>query len=767
MHRCTMRGLVGMVLLGTMSMASAQDAMTIPGRGRATLATAPDGTLGQVLWQGTTLIYRTRPPGRDWQVETVMNGEACTGFLDFENLNEASLIIGADGTPHVLLLESCSRKLSLFRREASGWSPVVTHVYPANLVGTGPGLEHVVAAMDAEGSLHVVIEARDFGVDVVDVVYGVWADQNWTWEFIGPAPGRDLVVPEGLAPRTLDLALDRRGAPHVIYQSLQEVNCFGNPDCIVRSELAYAVRDEDGWIVTPLQTTPDPTADAGLAASIAIDSSDRVHVLAFYLERVQTGSPQFANLQHLILPPGGTWQRRVVASTADGYAGNDGPKGTGFAPDLIAEGDRLHLVFSDYASSHFPGFGAVDFAGQLRYGFYRNEQWSFSSIYRQFDANRDWLVYPLIGLNGEDIYLGGIAVRDAITPDGNVTDRSWWYVESTIPHPDPLTPFLSVQNVNPRRILGLNYPAAGDHLLVSFLGAGTVSYAVTSDQPWLQVGAHDGTNQGEQDFIPLLYDRDQLAPGSYTASVTVAMSGAVNSPQVYTYTVTLRSNAAPVRKDLDGDGVADFGVYHPPSGTWYRMLSSAGFQVSRFGFAGTVPLVGDWDGDGITDFGCYFAPLGNWYRMMSTDGFSVTQFGFDGTTPIVGDWDGDGRDDYGCYYPPTGDWYRMMSTDGFLTTQFGFGGTVPIVGDWDGDGRDDIGCYFPPTGNWYRMMSTDGFSVTQFGFGGTQPIVADWDGDGRDDFGCYHPPTGNWYRMLSTDGFAITQFGFEGTIPLH
>ena len=222
----------------------------------------------------------------------------------------------------------------------------------------------------------------------------------------------------------------------------------------------------------------------------------------------------------------------------------------------------------------------------------------------------------------------------------------------------------------------------------------------------------------------------------------------------------------PIVGDWDGDGQSDYGCYHPPQGNWYRMLSAEGFKTTQFGFDGTLPIVGDWDGDGKDDYGCYFPPLGNWYRMLSTEGFKTTQFGFGGTTPIVGDWDGDGKDDYGCYYPPLGNWYRMLSTEGFKTTQFGFDGTIPIVGDWDGDGRDDYGCYYPPSGNWYRMLSSQGFKTTQFGFSGTIPIVGDWDGDGKDDFGCYFPPLGNWYLMMSSEGFTTTQFGFDGTIPL-
>jgi len=222
----------------------------------------------------------------------------------------------------------------------------------------------------------------------------------------------------------------------------------------------------------------------------------------------------------------------------------------------------------------------------------------------------------------------------------------------------------------------------------------------------------------------------------------------------------------PVTGDYDGDGQTDFGVYHPASGMWYVMQSLDGFVSFQFGYAGTTPVSGDFDGDGICDYGVYFADAGNWTLMNSTDGLETYQFGYAGTVPITGDFDGDGLCDFGVYFAPGGNWYVMKSTDGFDVYQFGYAGTVPITGDMDGDGLCDFGVYFAPGGNWYVMKSAAGFDVYQFGFTGTVPIVGDYDGDGSDDFGVYYAPTGDWYVMRSSDGFWVTQFGYAGTIAL-
>ncbi len=257
----------------------------------------------------------------------------------------------------------------------------------------------------------------------------------------------------------------------------------------------------------------------------------------------------------------------------------------------------------------------------------------------------------------------------------------------------------------------------------------------------------------------------------------------------------------PLVGDFDGDGLADYGCYDPngvpgsaAQGSWYLMTSSAGFKTYVFGYPGTVPVVGDFDGDGVDDFGCYDAKgipgvvaPGSWYFMMSTAGFKTDRFGYPGTVPVVGDFDGDGRADYGCYddtgvrgVVPPGSWYFRMSTAGFKTYTFGYPGTVPVVGDFDGDGTDDFGCYDAvgisgsvSPGQWYFMKSASGFSkLSRFGHYGAVPVIGDFDGDGRDDPGLYNAAglpgvsePGTWSFLRSSAGPGSTRFGYGGTVP--
>ncbi len=293
-----------------------------------------------------------------------------------------------------------------------------------------------------------------------------------------------------------------------------------------------------------------------------------------------------------------------------------------------------------------------------------------------------------------------------------------------------------------------------------------------------------------------------LMPGSnyYVRVTDPDLGNASNYADSAFFTIS-RNCAA----DFDGDGKSDYGCYDAAGipgvvqpGQWYFKKSTEGFDASvRFGYAGTVPVVGDFDGDGKSDFGCYDAAgvpgvvqPGQWYFMKSAEGFdSSVRFGYAGTVPVVGDFDGDGIDDFGCYdavgvpgVVQPGQWYFMKSAEGFdASVRFGYAGTVPVVGDFDGDGIDDFGCYdaagvpgVVQPGQWYFMKSTEGFDASvNFGYAGTVPVVGDYDGDGIDDFGCYDAAgvpgavaPGAWYFMKSTEGFSTETFGYAGTVPL-
>jgi len=67
-------------------------------------------------------------------------------------------------------------------------------------------------------------------------------------------------------------------------------------------------------------------------------------------------------------------------------------------------------------------------------------------------------------------------------------------------------------------------------------GGGTLNWAATSSQPWLILSARSGTAPSQ---ISVTVNPSGLNPGVYNASITIAASGASNSPQTISVTLTV------------------------------------------------------------------------------------------------------------------------------------------------------------------------------------------------------------------------------------
>ena len=109
----------------------------------------------------------------------------------------------------------------------------------------------------------------------------------------------------------------------------------------------------------------------------------------------------------------------------------------------------------------------------------------------------------------------------------------------------------------------------------------------------------------------------------------------------------LRRNCdVPLVGDIDGDGKADLAVWRAPTGTWFIITSSTGYdynsQVQKpFGSqaAGDVPLLPDFDGDGKADLAVLRAPTGVWFCLTSSSTYAATgpafQFGVQSDVPMT------------------------------------------------------------------------------------------------------------------------------------
>ncbi len=209
------------------------------------------------------------------------------------------------------------------------------------------------------------------------------------------------------------------------------------------------------------------------------------------------------------------------------------------------------------------------------------------------------------------------------------------------------------------------------------------------------------------------------------------------------------------RRDFDGDGRADIGVYHPASGQWYIRRSSNGtlFQLG-WGWSESLPVPGNFDGDGLTDIAVYHPGSGNWYIRRSSNGtLWQLNWGWSEALPVQADYDGDGLTDIAVYHPGSGNWYIRRSSNGTTwQLNWGWSEAQPVPGDYTGDGQADIAVFHAATGRWFIRRSNNGV-LEQYTWGaGGQPVPEDFDGDGRKDLAVYVPATGGWTIRRSSDG---------------
>jgi hypothetical protein len=186
----------------------------------------------------------------------------------------------------------------------------------------------------------------------------------------------------------------------------------------------------------------------------------------------------------------------------------------------------------------------------------------------------------------------------------------------------------------------------------------------------------------------------------------------------------------PMLGDIDGDGKMDLVLWRASTGTWFWLTSSSGYDYNSSGAkqwgsqaSGDVPKLADIDGDGKADLIVWRAPTGTWFWLTSSSGYNTAAAGSKqwgnqsaGDVPMVGDIDGDGKTELIVWRAPTGTWYWLTSTTGYSASaglQWGnqASGDIPLLIDLDGDGKADLTVWRASTGTWYWLKSSNGYNT--------------------------------------------------------
>lgn len=157
--------------------------------------------------------------------------------------------------------------------------------------------------------------------------------------------------------------------------------------------------------------------------------------------------------------------------------------------------------------------------------------------------------------------------------------------------------------------------------------------------------------------------------------------------------ITVGPSDVPVVGDIDGDQLADIGIWHDQSGVWHVIRSSEQYSLEpgdflerQWGLPGDHPFLLDVSGDGIAELVVWRPSNGVWYRCGSGESDSCvqgtsTQFGLPMDIPVPFDRDGDGRFERTVFRPLLGNilgtWYVDLITAAEVT-QFGLPGDIPV-----------------------------------------------------------------------------------------
>lgn len=722
---------------------------------------SPTGELGQLIWNGETLVYRSRVAG-SWHESAVATARGYTAsqYHSRDDVQKAAqtaqLVFTTDGTPHALFLEkqwnsSQGRHQTLiqhYARTAAGWQWIET-ISPPWTSQWGPN--NLVAAAGPNNTIHLIFtetNAMATGVGNFGTGFLHYAtNAGGRWQFARIAATADLsqdvwFLGGRWAPRFLSLAVDAQGWAHVTYTpQFYIAGAFST----VQSTLMYATNRGGRWVSQVVMAPHDGTADAGLGASVAVSPTGQVAIASYYVDRFTTGSPQSSQLLYHTLV-NGSWRRSVVVSTPDRYVAGDGPRFTGFAPQLFFDSaGRPNIVFSDEAAEHLPVSFANQFAGQIRLATLHGNTWSVQTIYRQNDPVRNQLFYPVAASHRGQITFAGLEAVSIVDANRNPTRTDFSLVNLNTPYGLPAPP----------RVTTTPPPSSSAPVVTPPLASPLpTAGSPRSTRPTGWAVANDA--------------------GVLPSSVSVYRPDGSLALRVVPFGDSYRGGVRIARADITRDGVADLITATGPGTTarvriWDGVTAALIADWEPFpGYQGGLWVdAGDMDGDGIPDIavgtdwglsphvkvfsGRNLAELASFYAYqpgfvggvrvamgdINRDGYAdlVTAPGF-GAGPHIAIFDGRAL--------TLGGGPQRLASDFYIFDPSMRNGLSIAVGDIDGDGYADI-IAAPQSGLAHlRVVSGYGLAAgwgdisitsmyTWAGPTGLRVAAVDADGDGRTD----------------------------------
>jgi hypothetical protein len=367
---------------------------------------AANGNLAYIAWRDQSLIVRERTAA-GWTENILNNGGNTFTMLtqfnfsgprqDYAFQPSAAIVYDSQSRPHVF--------------EASGTT--IIH-YAKNASGAWGETERI-----SDGQANASIAVLEVGIGAGDVfhfaalssgsprnlTYGSNRRGSWNWTTISTVTDADPYYwAPPFAPRWLGMAIDANNAAHIAYRSSMDITRDADGHPRAYSVLKYASNRNGSWVTDQVVQTPaDQSGEAANGASIAIAPNGNPIIVSWYDERADSGSAQESRLYWHQQDASGNWSSDIIFTAPDGYVAGDGPKGTGFSPQLrYDQSGRAHILFLDHAGEHFSNIGQQEWAGNLRHAWFNGSTWSVETIAQQTNPLAQEIVFPTFAMfNGE------------------------------------------------------------------------------------------------------------------------------------------------------------------------------------------------------------------------------------------------------------------------------------------------------------------------------------------------------------------------------
>ncbi len=324
-----------------------------------------------------TLFYKTIDPDGSVDIDSVTSGA---------RLEKSVLLYDSSSHPHIFVARSDDFDQVIdhyYRNPENLWeSQTITHFYNEG----GRFIYELSADTGPDHSFHLLILKTRSNIDSDDFM-DAWlnsylyhmtnASGSWSRELVrnyNMAFTYDMYIKSSCRQ---DIKVGDDGSVHVVFS--EQINGGVYP-----SRLLYATNRTGTWLTeTALDYDHGTTDDAGWFPSLCLDNSGTPHVSCMYVDRVPTYSATYCKLLFLERLDSGNWRSEIVAEHDDGYYGGDGRNYTGGLTHLIFDRNNIpHIVFSDIASTHWPGSQRLN-VGNIRYAVLENGTWNLTTIYRQ------------------------------------------------------------------------------------------------------------------------------------------------------------------------------------------------------------------------------------------------------------------------------------------------------------------------------------------------------------------------------------------------